>query len=234
MSAWTAVSAAVQALSFLPPPTLDAVVWREVETSGFARRRVDGEVQTAVGVAVWPCSLQAAWLGITDDHPVGKVSGVTEIRLSGAGGGPKVLYQLLDLPWPLQDRHWAIALENNLALAKKGVWERHWRLAPEMLEQAHARMGSRFEEALLTPINEGGWLFVPVTGQETLVVYQSRATLGGGVPDGAVESWAMSSLSDVLKTYGENALRKQSSYGPGCEPQVGGDGQKIACFGGGG
>ena len=226
-----AVSTAVQALSFLPPPPLDRTVWAEVESAGLSRRRVDGEVQTAVGIAVWPCSQAAAWLGITDDHPVGKVSGLTEIVLSGAGGGPKLLYQYLDLPWPLQDRHWAIALENNLKLAQQtGVWERHWKLAPEALERAHPQMGERFEAALMTPVNEGGWLVVPVAAAETLVIYQSRASLGGGVPDGAVEGWAMSGLADVLRTFGENAARMQREYRAGCVEQMGGDGRKIGCF----
>jgi hypothetical protein len=230
MRAWTAVSAAVQALSFLPPPTLDGSVWSDLEQHGLARRRVPGAVETVMGVEVWPCSREAAWLGITDDHPPHPVTGLTEIRLSGAGGGPKVLYQYLDLPWPLQDRHWAIALQNNLPLAKTGVWERHWSLDAEAMTQAKSRMDARYDDALMTPVNEGAWLLVPVSPAETLVVYQSRASLGGSVPDGAVEDWAMSSLSDAMHTYQTDALRLQGSYLGGCTPQIGGDNALIPCF----
>jgi hypothetical protein len=98
------------------------------------------------------------------------------------------------------------------------------------MEAARQKMDARFGEALLTPVNEGSWLFVPVSATETLVIYQTRASLGGGVPDSAVESWAMSSLSDVLHTYGANAERMTHEYVGNCVPQVGGDNQRIPCF----
>jgi len=234
-AAWAAVSAAVQAHSFLPPPPLDPGMWAELDQHGVARRRVaptvEGGPETALGLDRWPVSKSEAWLSITEDSKVKAVKGLTEIVLRGRWGSNKLLYQHLDLPWPLQDRHWAIALQGNPALAKSsGVWERSWKLDLAAMELAAPRMGSVYQEALVTPVNEGGWLLVELAPRDTLVLYQARASFGGGVPDSAVEGWALSNMVELLQKFEQGALGMRSSYGHGCDQQPGGDGATIPCF----
>jgi hypothetical protein len=235
MGAWAAVSAAVQASGVLPPPPLKETLWAEVAQGKIARQRENTAASDkAMGVAVFPSSQAALWLSITADTTT-PASGVTEVRLEGSWASSKLLYQRLDLPWPIQDRHWAIRLQNNTALAKaSGVWERFWKLDSAALSRARSVVGEvawlADGGALETPVNEGSWLLVPLDPGNTLVIYQTRASLGGTVPDNAVESWAWSSISEVMLGYAKEARTINSRYGPGCSPQPGGDGVPIPCF----
>lgn len=216
----------------MPPPPLEAAIWAELEQNGLARRRIDGDPQVAMGVDRWAVSREEAWLSITDDTPSEPVKGVTELVLAGRWSSEKLLYQYLDLPWPLQDRHWAIRLRGNAALAEKsGVWERHWKLDEAGMELARPKMGERYAEALMTPVNEGDWLLLSLGARDTLVIYQTRASLGGGVPDSAVEGWAFSGIAEVMEKMEKNALRMRTFYSESCDVQPGADGRPIPCFG---
>lgn len=226
-----AVSAVIQALAAFPPGTT-TVDWDAVAAGKVARWAGTGEERVAGGVAIFRTSREAAWLGITDDHPTEPVAGLTEIPLRGAWASDKLLYQHLDLPWPFEDRHWAIDIRNNTSLAERsGVWERSWRLEASALEQARSHMpASLFDVSLLTPVNEGSWLLIPLDATSTLVFYQTRVKLGGMVPDGAVHTWAMATLDEVFAKYQQNAATIPSRYGAGCTAQPGADRKPIPCF----
>lgn len=233
-SAWIAALAAIQALSFFPPPALDAAAFEEVAAQATARRRIQGEaaqgLDRVAALGLIPAPPAAVWLAITDDHPEQSFSGLTEAVFEGAWASPKLLYGYLDLPWPFQDRQWMLRIRNNRALAlEAGVWERYWTLDAASLERARAAMGAKLDEALLTPRNEGHWLLLPFQGQ-TLALYQSRVSLGGVVPDDAVESWAMSGLNEIFSDAAANAARMKTHYGPGCAPQPDPSGALIPCF----
>jgi hypothetical protein len=231
--AWTAVLAAVQALSFLPPPPLEGDVWDNLATTGQARLRSGAEVQQVVGLGIFPAPQAQVWLALTDDRPSEAIAGLTEIALRGAWTSPKLLYGHLDLPWPFQDRQWVIELRNNTALAQSsGVWERHWSPKPEALELARPTMGAALDSALLTPENEGNWILLALSPTQTLGIYQTRVSMGGVVPDSAVDAWAASSLKEVFDKYTRNALNMPAHYGPGCSVQKGANDVPIPCFGG--
>lgn len=230
---WAKVERAVEEHAVFPPGPLGAFDWDDVAAGAVATRKQGG---TVVGVGLLACDRPACWLSLTDDDPIGRVEGLTEVRLEGRWASSKVLYQLVDLPWPLQDRHWVLSLWTNTALAKAAdVWERAWKLAPERLAPERVaplrdRVGAeRFDAAVAVPENQGGWLLLPV-GDRTLGVYQVRVDLGGAVPEEAARGYAASTMKENFAKVEANAADVRRRYGKGCAPQPGGDGTPIPCF----
>jgi len=228
---WAVVAPAVSSQAAFAPPPLDAHVWEEVAAGKIARRTVPGETATVLGVGVLDVTREEAWLSLTDDRLSAEIESLTEVALQGAWAAPKRLYQRLDLPWPLSDRHWVIGLTNNARLATSGVWERAWTLRPDLLVSARARTeAERFDAAEAVSVNEGGWLLIPLEGGATLAIYQARATLGGAIPDGAVDTYTRSSMSSLFEGVERNVINVRRRYGSGCTPQPGADGVPIPCF----
>jgi len=198
-----------------------------VAAGGVAKRRLsqDGP-DRAIGVAWTPHSRAAVWVAIIDDIHNTMVDGLTEQRLGTSQSGGKLLYQRLDLPWPLNDRQWVIEIENDPVLARattNQVWSRTWSLsthrAPEVDDP----------EALWAPTLDGGWLAIDVA-DGTLIVYQARTTIGGVVPDGLVTSWAMSTLDEMLGNLFSRAAEIPAHYTTDHDPIHGGDGKPILKF----
>lgn len=229
---WAAVAPTVATHATFPPPPLDAKVWNDVAAGKVARRIVPGDPATVLGVGVLDVPREEAWLSLTDDHLSAEIQSLTEVTLQGRWAAPKQLYQRLDLPWPILDRHWVIALTNNASLAAASeVWERTWTLRSDLLASARARTDpERFDAAETVGVNEGGWLLVPVGDDHTLAVYQARATLGGAVPDAVVDSYTRSSLTGLYAGVERNAAKVRARYGADCTPQPGADGVPISCF----
>lgn len=231
-AAWAAVAPSVATNATFPPPAFDARVWEEVAAGKVARRTIQGDPATVLGVGVLDTTREEAWLSITDDRLSAEIESLTEVALQGAWAAPKRLYQRLDLPWPINDRHWVIALSNNAPLAQaSGVWERAWTLRGDLLADARGRTDAeRFDASETVDVNEGGWLLVPLEDGDTLAVYQARATLGGAIPDGAVDSYTRSSMTGLFAGVERNAAKVRARYGAGCTPQPGADGAPIPCF----
>lgn len=230
-AAWAAVAGQVTDLARFPPPSLDERVWQEVAAGKVARRTRAGDPATVIGVGVLDVSREAAWLSLTDDRLSAEIESLTEVTLEGAWASPKLLYSRLDLPWPFADRHWVIALSNNTTLATSaGVWERAWQVRPDALAGARAHTdATAFDAAEAVAVNEGSWLLVPLDEARTLAVYQARATMGGGIPDGAVDAYTRSSLDGLFASVERNAANVARRYGAGCAPQPSADGTRIPC-----
>lgn len=226
---WASVESAVAEHAKFPPGAL-RVSWESIAAGRVERvKRPVG----VTGVGLLPVSRAEAWLAVTDDHPVDAVKGLTQIALAGGWASEKWLYQLLDLPWPVTDRHWVLHSTNNAALAAYGPWERAWTLAPDWLDRARVRVGaSTFDAAEAVPVNEGSWLLVPVGEHDTLAVYQARAALGGAVPEEAAEAWSAATIGDLFAATTRDARSMRTRYGPGCSPQPGADGAPIPCLDG--
>lgn len=223
---WSKLERVVEEQAVFPPGALGASVWDAVAAGKVATRKGEGR---AVGVGVIDRPRERVWLSLTDDTPVHRVEGLTEARLEGAWAGPKVLYQLLDLPWPIQDRHWALKLWTNTKLAlASGVWERAWTLAPERLAEGAAKVGA--DGAVPVERNDGGWLLVDLGAAGTLGVYQARVDLGGAVPEDAARAYASATMAENFELVERNADDVARRYGAGCVPQPGGDGKPIPCF----
>jgi hypothetical protein len=116
--------------------------------------------------------------------------------LPGSNASSKLLYQRIDLPWPVADRQWVIDIRNHRMLHENTsgrAWERAWDLSPVR--------GSKHEvaDAVWAPVNAGGWLLIDAAGG-TLLIYHVRTSIGGNVPDSAVSAWSASSVKSMLDT----------------------------------
>jgi hypothetical protein len=172
------------------------------------------------------------WLSLTDDRLSEDVAGLTEIAMEGSWASPKVLYQRVDLPWPVEDRHWVLRLANNVGLAKSsGVWERTWELDNGWMAQARVRTdAAAFDGAVTMNANRGAWTLVPLSDGETLGIYQAWIDLGGNIPAEAAEAYTRSSLVGFVRGVEAHVPDIVGRYGTGCRLQPGADGSPIPCF----
>ena len=150
-AAWGAQRSVVEAQAFRPVD-LTAQDFAELGAGRVAKRRIPaGDADRILG-ATWSAhSRDALWIAILDDADFTLVESLTEIRLADTDWGHKRLYQHLDLPWPVSDRHWVLEIKNNVALAAQTqdqVWERVWDLA----DPSHIPSGR--PEAIWSPIND--------------------------------------------------------------------------------
>ena len=228
---WAAVSAAVNKDAYFAPPKLPAPVWTEVASGRIARLGDTAASGRVVAVGVIHASRPAVWLALTDDHLSDNVDSLTEVALRGAWSSPKTLYQRLDLPWPVTDRHWVIDLRNNATLAAAGVWERAWTLdrAALLTAREHTDIAG-FDAAAAIATNDGSWLLVSIDTHDTLAVYQARVQLGGALPDGAVDAFTRGQVDGLYSGIRKGAESLSKRYGAGCRPQPAPDGSPIPCF----
>lgn len=145
--------------------------------------------------ATWsPLSREAIWLAVLDDTHDTLVKILSERTLYYTEDGRKVLYQHLDLPWPISDRQWVIEIWNNAKLTEatdNQIWERVWNLTDS------SSMKHPDPEAIWAPMTDGAWLFIPALGG-TLVIYHVRSTVGGAIPDEVVTRWALATIDEMI------------------------------------
>lgn len=193
--AWEAATPALRDAA-VQPWSLPEEVWARLAAGQVARARLPLPGADRVVGALWTeAPRDALWIAILDDQHFDPVEGIVEEQLPGTGALRKLLYQRLDLPWPLEDRQWVIDIRSNTALWRRSegsVWERAWTLAEAALAPAPS------PDALWSTTNEGAWLLVDAAGG-TLMLYQVRAEIGGNVPDEASTQWAWSTLDELLR-----------------------------------
>ncbi|MEN9785092.1 MAG: hypothetical protein RLZZ299_356 [Pseudomonadota bacterium] len=229
-TAWAEVERAVAETARFPPGALSFVDWAAVERGELAVSR--GAVTVAVGRVRAPRT--AVWLAMTHDTPAARLRGLVERALVGRwGASTKRLYQRIDLPWPVQDRHWVIESRTNLALSARApsAWERAWTTVPAALSGTRDADPdpAAWDAAAAVPRNDGAWLLVDAGPDATLAVYRVAVDLGGAVPTAAVSGWTARSLEEVYRTL-ESDARALASHGEaGCTTQPGGDGRPIPC-----
>lgn len=229
-AAWASVAATVATTAYQPPPALPVSVFQEAASGNVGRvKTADG----AVGVATLAAPRGLVWLSLTDDHLSDDVAGLTEIALEGRWSSPKLLYQRLDLPWPVNDRHWVLRLRNNERLAAAcDTWERSWAMDNTRLAEARDRTdAASFDAALTMEENLGSWLLVSLGPSQTLAVYQVRVNLGGNIPAEAADAYTRGSMTGFIRGVEAHVADVRARYGPGCTPQPGGDGQPVPCGG---
>lgn len=149
------------------------------------------------------------WLAIVRDSE--ELDGrFTRAVLSEGAAGSYVRYQHINLPWPIEDRHWVIQVDNNLRIAQASrnrVWERSWRLhangrslAQAAFDRGHIVGLTReaLDESIYLPVNSGSWTLYRLSDDETLVVAFVDADIGGRLPDGLIRRFARRQLRNGL------------------------------------
>jgi hypothetical protein len=241
-AAWAEVEPSLRAKGRLSVPSFTEADWAKIAKGEILKRRLPsaGAIDAALGVGFLPYGIDAVWVGILDDVHDDLVEGLSETWLPGTTPHSKRLYQHLDLPAPFDDRHWAIRVQNTQALhaATAGkAWERVWAIDPAG-QGALNELPSSFltapdapnpNEALWTPVNEGGWTLVPAQGG-VIVVYQVRTDIGGNIPDELVLQYALSTLDELIEHVGELAARAPSHYRLGHYDIVRPDGARVPAW----
>jgi hypothetical protein len=192
-----------------------------------AKRRIrESGPDRAMGAMWVPIDRNHIWIAILDDTHDNLLSTLTETRLGPSENGHKLLYQHLDLPWPVHNRQLVVEIQNNAAIAAAttgGLWERSWDLAEPSL------MSKPDPDAVWIPLATGSWLLFPVkTG--TVVVYHARSTIGGRIPDEMVTRWAMATLDELMDHIADRARTIEEHYTGDHEVLLGGDNLPIQPF----
>ncbi len=233
---WAAGSERMTTAGSLPVPALSSGDLRELARGEVVKqRRRESGSDWAVGLAWLPHPMDAIWVGIVDNEHDDLTSGLRELTLSSRGPNDLTLFQELSLPRPFDTRIWVIRLWNPNGVYTRtsgALWERVWELAPESaLDAVPADFLTSAQRAdgVYTPVNEGGWSFLP-DGDGTLVVYQARTSVGGLVPDELVLRFAVSRLDELLLHVGELADRSVGHYDLDHAPLVRPDGSEIPRF----
>ena len=232
----------------IPPPTsreLQQLLRGEVVTKLDQPIAGDPEAQRAIGMMLSRSSREALWVACQDPH-FAQQSSTKELRLSMTGDRA-VWYGLVDLPWPLSDRHWLLNVWNNHALAKAAdnqLWEHPW----ELIGNGFARVKPSIvagkvpdvdldmaEEAIYTPMNQGAWVVMglpPANGQpRSLLVYHAMTKVGGSLPQGLVTDLVVSGYEEMLSTIVKRAETDiKQHYNAQHPPLLGGDGQPVPTF----
>lgn len=192
-AAWEEHRAALDAHAVYPLRWTESE-WGRVAKGKVAKRRERLEGADRVLGMVWvPADPNATWVSVQDPHG-SYIDGMVHEELPGSTFQHRILYQSIDLPWPLASRQWVIEVVNNAPLreATKGeVWERTWKLSDQR--------GASHEDpaAVWLPENDGAWMFVDAAGG-TLLVYHVRTVVGGNVPDDLATRWSFSTLTGML------------------------------------
>jgi hypothetical protein len=182
------------------------------------------------------------WMAAMDPHTKASEK-VTEIRIGREipGKDPR-WYQFMDLPWPVENRHWAIDIHRNRELAEatgNRIWEASWSLVPEGRDIAlqMAKAGETkpisygdIESAVYLEANVGAWAMFELSSDLMLLTYQLTVVLGGLLPEGLTARFAMSELEDLCHTIEEAAQKFPGHYDTDHEPIPGGDGLPLPRF----
>jgi hypothetical protein len=145
----------------------------------------------------------------------------------------------MDLPWPVQNRHWVIdvAPSPDVAEATGGrAWEQPWSLVGNGEALAYeATAAGRVEgitldearEARYLDANTGAWAMFELAPDLTLLTYQLTVVLGGLIPEGLASRFAMRELESLCQAVERNTDLVPEHYDVKHDPVAGGDGRPI-------
>ncbi len=125
-----------------------------------------------------------------------------------------------------------------LAAATHGMaWEHAWRLNPDGAAMvrplvAAGEVGAltleQLDEAVYTPVNNGAWVVISLSGGQTLLVYHAATEVGGRIPERLVAEYTLGGMEKLLRRVEARAIDGiQAHYTGDHEPLVGGDGAPI-------
>lgn len=231
----TAPAALAKSLGVRPT----AEEWRRLSANEVLKWRLPpaaGFTDVIVAMTYIDQPVDMVWVGLLDDRHATLISDLVEHRLPSSTSGRKILYQRVDLPFPLSDRHWVLAIENNLALygAFGGkVWERTWDLderGEDALVELPAELRVDLNNIVWPPEARGGWVLLTV-GWGTLLMYHVQTNIGGYIPAEWVTRYGMSKLDEMLEQADRLATRVPHHYKTGHQTFRRPDGSIIEPFG---
>ena len=178
------------------------------------------------------------WLALIQDSE--ELDGrFTRAVLAEGPTGSTVRYQHINLPWPIRDRHWVIAVENNVELADASdgrVWERQWQLhdrGRQLLGSAYADgtivglTERQLEKSIYLPTNRGSWTVLDLGQNRTLIAAFVDFTLGGLIPDRLVRGYTKRELKDGVARL-DGLFERAHTHLDGPSPVYDGRGRPIS------
>lgn len=239
----TEILAAFNADAHFPLPELDAAARARLqggEVVKLVNPHPDGTIQVA-GVVIIQEPHHAVWLASQDPH-FASPGQATELRLELTGDRAS-WYGYLDLPRPFTDRHWVVNVWNNHALAARSdnaLWEHPWTLDETGADTVMPYLASgqvdgiteeMAQEALYTPVNRGGWVFLALPDGSTLLSYHATSVVGGNIPDRMVAEFIRMGLEDLLRRAERIAAEVVPGHYTAGHPAIlGGDGQPVPLY----
>lgn len=129
------------------------------------------------------------------------------VRLS-AGTSSFDYYQVLDNPFPVNDRYWFVrATVARTGADRSFAWEA---LDPSAYPDQRAHVLQAFPDAVETRVNVGDWTFSP-QGAQTRVRYRICTDVGGNIPawagDFAARTTLPTNLGDIIREVQRRAKR---------------------------
>ena len=139
------------------------------------------------GAMLFPVGVEEIWATITDED---ELDGELGLAVSAIVGGKpyrdgRLLFQTLDLPFPVQDRYWVTKIAHNghLFQASGGaMWELSWTDANVDVDLSTGPYQTDVEGATKVSWTTGAWLLIPLDEDRTLVEYFAWSDPGGNVP----------------------------------------------------
>ncbi len=175
--------------------------FQRLAKAGVMARRIDSELGTFATAAVWvPERVWAPWV-VVSDAPHAPPTRLVATRLPvDLPLGENQVHSLLKLPWPFASRQWVNHLKPNRELHEvdPALWQRTWAVVdPSIAPNPHP-------SATWVDENTGAWTMLD--GEDgTLVVFSLRTVLGGAIPTGISQRFAVLGLADALKRVGARA-----------------------------
>ncbi len=241
----TALAELDQHLTYAFPP-LSSSQLNKLDKGKLVRFRVaptDGHpLDEAVALEVVDLPRTAVWISTIDAHFVVK-SGLTERRIRFTPDHGQLWMGLLDLPFPIDDRAWVVETHDNPTLveATKGrAWERWWGLRKDCWSEVLALASAgkldgptraSLDKAILTPVNEGAWVFDELPDGRLLVGYHAATVVGGAIPTDILTRLVVSGLDELFTgTFDRARSVVPTHYVAGHEPIEGGDGRVLPYY----
>ena len=238
-------------LTELDLPPLDDEQLEELRTGEVVRFRwrqpIPGETEEGepreshrvVAFHLVEAPMVRVWLAVLDPHFPAD-DRVTEVFVEHDDRGNGTLYQFMDLPWPVRNRHWVIRVRKGIDVAAGSqgrIWQHSWNLiehgeeiAYEVVAAGRAEgvdldeaKGARYLEA-----NIGAWALFALDENLTLMTFQATVELGGWIPDRLAARFAAGSLEKLCRTVAANSATMPEHYDVHHAPIYGGDGLPIA------
>ncbi len=223
-------------------PTLRAEELDELLRGDVVRRKLRGKggagQDRVLGIVLTRLPRVQPWIVVTDPH-FATDSQYAGKKLDPPGTNPTRSYGLLDLPWPVADRHWVVDVSTNQLLSQKTggrCWERYWDLtkggeglAPEVYTTAGlpGTDPAKLAEVIYTPVNSGSWVFIALPRGFTLVAYQLATQVGGDIPEEALHSFALQAMGQLMRGILGKAEGVAGHYDAAHVALPGGDGAEL-------
>jgi hypothetical protein len=139
------------------------------------------------GAMLFPVGVEAIWATITDED---ELDGELGLGVSAIVGGERyrdgrLLFQTLNLPFPVDDRYWVTKVSHNSPLftgSQGAMWELSWTDAGVDVDLSAGAYATAIEGATKISWTTGAWLLIPLDADRTLVEYFAWSDPGGSVP----------------------------------------------------